>query len=76
MNVNRLAAALALALALPASGADLLTLYRQARDSDPVWQSARAAAAATAERLPQARSGYMPQVNGSASWFSNFVDFQ
>jgi len=76
MNVTRLAAALALALALPASGADLLTLYREARDTDPVWQSARAQAAATAERLPQARSGYLPQVNASASWFRNYVDFQ
>ena len=76
MNVTRLAAALAFALALPASGADLLTLYRQARDTDPVWQSARAQAAATAERLPQARSGYLPQVNGSASWFHNNIDFQ
>ena len=76
MTASRLAAALALALALPASGADLLTLYRQARDTDPVWQSARAQAAATAERLPQARSGYLPTVAGSASWFRNYVDFQ
>lgn len=76
MTVTRLAAALAFALALPASGADLLTLYRQARDTDPAWQSARAQAAATAERVPQARAGYLPQVNGSASWFRNFVDFQ
>ena len=76
MNVTRLAAALALALALPASGADLLTLDRQARETDPVWQSARAQAAATAERLPQARAGYLPTIAGSASWFRNYVDFQ
>ena len=76
MNASRLAAVLALALAAPAQGADLLTLYRDARQSDPVWQSARAQAAATAERLPQARSGYLPQVAGSFSIFRNWVDFQ
>jgi outer membrane protein len=76
MNVQRLAAVIALALAVPAHGADLLTLYREAREKDPVWLSARAQAAATAERLPQARSGYLPQIAGSASIFRNFVDFQ
>src|SRR4051794_13245216 len=76
MNVSRLAAAMALALALPASGADLLTLSREARQSDPVWQSARAQAVATAERVPQARSGYLPQIAASASVFHNDVDFQ
>src|SRR5947209_20060044 len=76
MNVSRLAAAMALALALPASGADLLTLYREARHSDPVWQSARAQAVATAERVPQARPGYPPQIAASGSIFHNHVDFQ
>jgi outer membrane protein len=76
MTLTRLAAALAVVLALPASGADLLTLYREARDKDPVWLSARAQAAATVERLPQARSGYLPQIAGSASIFRNELDRQ
>ena len=73
MTVYRLAAAIAVAFALPASAADLLTLYRDARDSDPVWQAARAQYEATAERLPQARSTYLPQIGASASIFKNDV---
>ena len=74
MKASRLAAALAVALAAaPAFGADLLTLFRDARESDPVWQSARAQYQATIERLPQARSGYLPQIAGSASIFRNDV---
>src|SRR5687767_2005640 len=71
MKASRTALALALALALPASGADLLSVYRDARIADPVFQGARAQFLATTERLPQARSGYLPQVNGSASIFRN-----
>jgi outer membrane protein len=71
MKASRTALALALALALPASGADLLSVYRDARIADPVYQGARAQFLATTERLPQARSGYLPQVNGSASIFRN-----
>ncbi len=69
MKATRLALALALALAVPAQAADLLNLYRDAQVSDPVYQAARAQYQATAERLPQARSGYLPQVFGSASIF-------
>src|SRR3954447_15722985 len=76
MRLLPIAAAIAVLVSAPAFGADLLTVYRDARDSDPVWQSARAQAAATAERLPQARSGYLPQIAGSASIFRNFVDFE
>ena len=73
MKPSRLAVALAAALALPAAAADLLTLYRDARVSDPVYQSARATYQATLERLPQARSGYLPQVAGSVGIFRNDV---
>jgi outer membrane protein len=63
---------LALALAFGnASAADLVTLYRDALVSDPVYQAARAQHQATLERLPQARSGYLPQVNGTGSLFRN-----
>ena len=63
--------ALALALALPASAVDLLTLYRDAQVSDAVYQAARAQFLATAERLPQARAGYLPQITAGASIFKN-----
>ena len=69
--------ALLLALALPAgaaSSADLATLYRDARVSDPVYQAARAQYRATTEKLPQARAGYLPLIAGSASIFRNEID--
>ncbi len=75
MKPSRTVLAVALAtLLLPAAAADLVTLYRDALVSDPVYQAARAQYQATAERLPQARAGYLPQVYGSASIFRNDVD--
>ncbi len=71
MTFRPLAAALALLAALPAAGADLLTVFRDARQSDPVFLSARAQREATLERLPQARAGYLPLIAGSASAFRN-----
>jgi outer membrane protein len=41
-----------------------------------VYQSARAQYQAAIEALPQARSGYLPLISGSASAFHNNVDFQ
>ncbi len=63
---------LVLALALaggPAGAADLVTLYRDALVSDPVYQSARAQYQASIEALPQARAGYLPQVSANGSIF-------
>ena len=75
MKVCRTVPALALAAALgPAAAADLSTIYRDSQVSDPVYQSARAQYMATIEKLPQARSGYLPQLLASASIFRNDVD--
>ena len=74
MKLSRTLLALALAAALPASGADLLNVYRDALVSDPVYQSARAQFAATAERLPQARSGYLPFINGNVGITRYWLD--
>ena len=72
MTSLRTAVALVLAGALaPAHAADLATIYRDSRVSDPVYQSARAAYMATIEKLPQARSTYLPLIAGSASIFRN-----
>jgi outer membrane protein len=77
MRFSRLALALALAGALGhASAADLVTLYRDAQVSDPVYQSSRAQYNATIERLPQARSAYLPLIAGSVSIFRNHIDRQ
>ena len=55
MILRRLVAALAVcAVVLPASGEDLLAIYRDARVSDPVYQAARQQYAATREKIPQA----------------------
>jgi outer membrane protein len=74
MKASRTVLALALALALPASGADLLTVYRDALVSDPVYQAARAQYQATTERLPQARSGYLPFISANAGITRYFLD--
>jgi outer membrane protein len=75
MRLHRLALAAALALTLGAArAADLLTIYRDAQVSDPVYQSARAQYVATLEKLPQARSAYLPLVTGNLSIFRNDVD--
>ena len=74
MKATRLVLALAVSCAaVPAWSVDLLTLYRDAVASDPVYQSARAQYAANMERLPQARAGYLPVIAGSASIFRNWV---
>ena len=77
MRLHRLLPALAVAAMIGNAGAvDLVTVYRDAQVSDPVYQSNRALYMATIERLPQARAGYLPLVAGSASIFRNHVEFQ
>ena len=78
MKISRLALAAALGLAHAAHGADLLSIYRDAMVSDPVYQSARAQYAAGVEKLPQARAGYLPLIAGSASiaaWYCARADW-
>jgi outer membrane protein len=55
------------AVAAPAWSADLLEIYRQARESDAVYAAARANWAATQEKLVQGRAGLLPQASASAS---------
>ena len=74
MKPSRILLALAVALALPAAHAeDLLGVYHDALASDPTFQSARAQYEAGIEKLPQARSGYLPLLSGTASAFRNRV---
>ena len=74
MKSFRTPLALALACAFgPVCAADLATLYRDARVTDPVYQSARSQYNATIEKLPQARAGYLPLIAASASVFHNDV---
>ncbi|MGQ0749770.1 MAG: TolC family outer membrane protein [Betaproteobacteria bacterium] len=63
---------LLLGFAAPAAGADLGELYRQARDSDAAYASARAAWTAAQEKIPQGRAGILPAANLSA--FTQYND--
>ncbi|HEX6975335.1 MAG TPA: TolC family outer membrane protein, partial [Vicinamibacterales bacterium] len=53
----------AVAAAPRAFGEDLLEVYREALQSDPTLAAARANWQATQERVPQARSGLLPNVS-------------
>ncbi len=50
---------------------NLLDVYRDARDQDPVYASARASAQAGKEAYPQARAGLLPNVNLSGAYNRN-----
>ncbi len=53
--------------ALPASAEDLLDVYREAQQNDPVIAGARATWTATQERVPQARAGLLPAVSAAVA---------
>ncbi len=55
-----------LAMSPLARGADLVEVYRSAQASDAQYAAARAAWAASQERLPQGRAGLLPSVSISA----------
>jgi outer membrane protein len=58
---------LPLLAALPAGAEDLLGVYRQARDSDPVYAQARANRDALVEKETQGRAQLLPSLNFQAS---------
>lgn len=58
--------ALSLAYTGSATAQDLMQLYDAARQHDAAWLSARAAAAAGREKLPQARALLLPSVTANA----------
>ena len=55
------------AVAPSARGEDLLQIYREAQQNDPVLAAARASWTATQEAVPQARAGLLPNVSGAGS---------
>jgi outer membrane protein len=71
--MNRIAVcAVLLGLAGGAPAADLNELYRQARESDAAYASARAAWTAAQEKVPQGRAGILPAASLSA--FTQYND--
>ena len=60
-------------LSLNAQADDLLQIYKQAVTNDPVYASARATMVAGEEKLPQGRSGLLPVVALSGTFYKNGV---
>ncbi len=56
----------------PAAAEDLLQVYRQAQDSDPVVKAAAATQQASQETLPQARALLLPSLDGSVQSGKDF----
>lgn len=67
-------AALFLCAAAPARAVDLLQVYRDAMANDAVYESARFAAEAGNEKLPQGRAGLLPTVGVGGSFTRQVVD--
>ena len=63
----------ALCAVTPVIADDLMQVYREAQQNDPTLAGARAIWEATQERIPQARSGLLPNVSGSG--VGNVNDF-
>jgi outer membrane protein len=55
---------------------DLMSVYKDALQQDPVYASARSTYEASKERLPQARALFLPNVNATANANYNTVDTQ
>ncbi len=52
---------------LPLHANDLVSVYRQALDADPLFRAARAQHSAALEALPQSRAGLLPDINLSGA---------
>ena len=55
---------------------DLLTVYREGLQSDPVFAAARASYEASKEKLPQGRALFLPNVNVTAGANYNSADYK
>jgi outer membrane protein len=65
-------------LATPLWAADLMQIYRQARENDAAYAAARATLEAGRERTPQARAGLLPtlSLSGNTFWNENDLYFR
>ncbi|MGI4848765.1 MAG: TolC family outer membrane protein [Janthinobacterium lividum] len=64
----------ALAVCAPARAVDLLQVYKDALANDAVYASARYAAVAGDEKLPQGRAGLLPSVGVGGSYQRQVID--
>src|SRR4051812_43760756 len=65
--INKFLGMLCVALSAQANAADLMAIYREAREADAVYASARAAYDAGREKLPQGLAGLLPALTLSAN---------
>lgn len=65
-------------LAQPLWAADLIQIYREARENDAAYAAARATLDAGRERTPQARAGLLPtlSLSGNTVWNENDLYFR
>ena len=73
-----LAATSIFTLCVPARGADLLEVFKQAQNADVVYAAARATWVAAQEKLPQGRSGLLPTLamSGSTQFNDRTITFR
>lgn len=74
MHARIMAGCVSLALSMPAAAENLVELYQRARQYDAEFAAAQAANRAAQERLPQARSRFLPNVNLNATTHYNNND--
>lgn len=74
MQARLVSGCVILALSVPASAENLVELYQRARQYDAEFAAAQAANRAAQERLPQARSRFLPNINLNASTNYNNED--
>jgi len=72
--MKKLSLFIALGLALPATAADLVEVLQRSKSSDPQLSAALHQKEAKQEVKKQARSAFLPQVNGSAGRSKNQTD--
>lgn len=63
--------------ASPLFAADLMQVYRDAQENDPVFSAARSTLDAGREKMPQGRAGLLPSLtlSGNTVWNENDVSF-
>ena len=59
-----------------AAADDLLVIYREGLQSDPVFAAARSSYEATKEKLPQGRALFLPNVNVTANANGTTADYR
>lgn len=72
--MKKLTLVMAMSLALPAAGADLVDVLQRSKASDPLLSAAAHQKEAKQEIKKQALSAFLPQINGSAGRSRNQVD--